>query len=89
MLANRRSDTKPELLVRSALHRIGLRFRKDFRIDFAGGGSQPDIVFTRARLAVFVDGCFWHRCVEHYQRPKANREFWDERIQARLTEICV
>jgi len=41
---------------------------------------RPDVVFTRARVAVFIDGCFWHRCPEHYQRPKANREFWDAKI---------
>lgn len=83
MLANRRVDTKPELLLRSALHRSGLRFRKDLRIDFSGGGSvRPDVVFTGARVAVFIDGCFWHRCPEHFQRPKANRAFWDAKISS-------
>jgi DNA mismatch endonuclease, patch repair protein len=82
MRANRRSNTKPELLVLSTLHRRGLRFRKDFRIDLSSGGSvRPDVVFTRARVAVLIDGCFWHRCPEHFQRPRANRSFWDAKIQ--------
>ena len=63
MRANRRTDTKPELALRSALHRQGFRFRKDFRLDLDGGARvRPDIAFTARRVAVFVDGCFWHVC---------------------------
>lgn len=81
MRANRRTDTKPELMLRSALHRRGLRFRKDFKLCIDGiSPVRPDVVFTRARVAIFIDGCFWHRCPEHYQRPRANREFWDQKI---------
>lgn len=58
MQANRRRDTKPELALRSALHRAGLRYRRDLRLDLPGGRVRPDIVFTRRKVAVFVDGCF-------------------------------
>lgn len=76
MRANRRSDTSPERALRSELHREGLRFRKDFRIPISSGWARPDVVFTRARIAVFIDGCFWHRCPEHGRMPKANRDYW-------------
>lgn len=82
MKANRGRDTAPEMRLRSALHRRGLRFRKDLRIEVDGRRMRPDIVFTRARVAVFLDGCFWHGCPEHGQTPRANREFWSAKIQA-------
>src|SRR5207237_249011 len=72
-----RSSTKPELLVRRALHAAGLRFTVNRR-DLPG---TPDIVFTRARLAVFVDGCFWHGCGEHGVIPKNNREWWTAKLE--------
>jgi DNA mismatch endonuclease (patch repair protein) len=56
--ANRRTNTKPEVLVRSALHRRGLRFRKDHLLRVADVRVRPDVVFTRWKLAVFIDGCF-------------------------------
>src|SRR4051812_36038540 len=65
MKANRRRDTKPELIIRSLLHRRGLRFRVDRPIRTGSGLVRPDIVFTAGRLAVFVDGCYWHACPEH------------------------
>lgn len=80
MRANRRVDTGPERALRSALHRRGLRFRKDLRLKLAGSSARPDIVFTRARVAVFVDGCFWHRCPEHGELPQSNRAFWAEKL---------
>jgi len=80
MRANRGRDTGPERAVRSQLHRAGARFRKDLRLDLPGGRVRPDIVFTRARVAVFVDGCFWHGCPEHAERPAANAEFWREKF---------
>jgi len=77
MKGNRRTDTKPELALRSALHAEGLRFRKDFQIrTSAGSRVRADIVFTRSRIAVFVDGCFWHSCPEHGNTPKANTGYW-------------
>jgi DNA mismatch endonuclease, patch repair protein len=76
MQSNRRVDTTPERLVRSALHRRGLRFRKDFALKFEGTRVRPDIVFTRARVACFIDGCYWHRCPMHGSEPKSNADYW-------------
>ncbi len=81
MLANTRRDTKPELALRSELHRRGLRFRKDFRLDLGPVKPRPDIVFTRAKVAVFVDGCFWHSCPEHRGKtPKTNADYWAPKL---------
>ena len=74
--ANRRADTTCEVAVRSALHGLGLRFRKDFALVGAGRRVRPDVVFTRARVAVFIDGCFWHSCPVHGRVPKSNVDYW-------------
>lgn len=79
--ANRRVDTGPERALRSALHQRGLRFRKDLHLKLAESSARPDIVFTRARVAVFVDGCFWHSCPEHGELPQSNRSFWAEELR--------
>jgi DNA mismatch endonuclease (patch repair protein) len=81
MQANRRSDTKPEMRLRAALHQRGHRFRKDLRIDLDGARVRPDIVFTRKRIAVFVDGCFWHLCPLHGRKPKVNDWYWGPKLQ--------
>src|SRR4051794_17312207 len=82
MRANRRRDTTPELDLRRSLHRLGLRYRVDFPVrDGLPRPVRPDVVFTRARLAVFVDGCFWHGCPEHGRRQGgANRSYWSPKI---------
>lgn len=80
MRANRRTDTGPERALRSELHRLGLRFRKDFRLKLDQGSVRPDIVFTRAKVAVFIDGCFWHQCPDHGQMPRSNRHYWAEKL---------
>jgi DNA mismatch endonuclease, patch repair protein len=80
MRANRRTDTKPEIALRSALHRLGLRFRKDHPIRLDHRIVRPDIVFTRRKLAVFIDGCFWHRCPIHGNVPKANSDYWEPKL---------
>lgn len=67
-----RSSTGPEVALRRALHRRGLRFR----ITGVLLPGRPDIVFPRARIAVFVDGCFWHRCPQHGTLPKNNADWW-------------
>jgi DNA mismatch endonuclease (patch repair protein) len=67
-----RAATAPEMAVRRLLHKRGLRFTTNRR-DLPG---SPDIVLSRARVAVFIDGCFWHRCPEHGVVPKNNREWW-------------
>jgi DNA mismatch endonuclease (patch repair protein) len=81
MRANRRTDTKPELALRHALHQRGYRYRKDFRLDLASGKRvRPDIAFTARKVAVFVDGCFWHACPEHGSKPKANEWYWSPKL---------
>lgn len=81
MRSNRRTGTRPEVALRSALHARGLRFRKDHRLPVGEGVAvRPDIVFTAARVAVFVDGCFWHSCPEHATTPKRNAEFWRQKL---------
>jgi DNA mismatch endonuclease (patch repair protein) len=81
-IGNRRTDTKPEVALRSLLHRRGLRFRKDLLVRMADVRVRPDIVFTRVRVAVFVDGCFWHGCPAHQVVPKSNRKYWVPKLKA-------
>lgn len=83
MRAQRRRDTKAELLIRSELWRRGLRYRVDGP-PLPGMRRRADVVFTRARVAVFVDGCFWHRCPDHATIPKANRSWWIEKLDANV-----
>lgn len=80
MLGNRRTGTKPEAALRSALHAAGCRFRKDFRLDLGVVRPRPDVVFTRVKVAVFVDGCYWHSCPLHGTQPKANAEYWTPKL---------
>lgn len=72
----RGKDTKPELSLRSELWRQGFRYRINYKI----GSIKPDIVFTKHRLAIFVDGCFWHGCPIHYVRPKTRSIFWASKL---------
>jgi DNA mismatch endonuclease (patch repair protein) len=80
MRGNRRAGTKPETALRSALHAAGLRFRKDYRLDLGDVKPRPDIVFTRAKVAVLVDGCYWHCCPQHGTQPKANADYWTPKL---------
>ena len=81
MQRNRRRDSRAEVVLRRALHRSGLRFRIDHPIRLASRRPvRPDIVFTRARVAVFVDGCFWHGCPAHGRTPKSNTGYWEAKI---------
>jgi DNA mismatch endonuclease, patch repair protein len=80
MRANRRSDTKPELALRRALHSQGYRYRKDYRLDLTGARVRPDIAFTARRVAVFVDGCFWHCCPQHGTQPANNTWYWEPKL---------
>lgn len=70
-----RKDTKPELAIRGELHSRGLRYRVQLKVP-GNRRRTIDIAFTRARLAVYVDGCFWHGCPEHHVQPKANSDWW-------------
>ena len=79
MRGNRRRDTAPELALRSALHRRGLRFRVDQPLPF-DRRRRADITFPRRRVAVFVDGCFWHGCPQHYVAPRTHSDYWAAKI---------
>jgi DNA mismatch endonuclease, patch repair protein len=81
MRANRRTDTKPEVALRRELHRQGFRYRKDFRLDLTGARVRPDIAFTARRVAVFVDGCFWHCCPQHGSQPANNTWYWKPKLE--------
>lgn len=80
MKATRRRDTGAEIAIRSALHARGLRFRVD-RAVLPGVRRRADIVFIRAKVAVFVDGCFWHCCPIHQTFPKANAKWWAAKLR--------
>lgn len=83
MQAVKKRDTPPELAVRSALHRKGLRFRVD-REPIKGLRRRADVVFGPTRVAVFVDGCFWHGCPLHGTWPIANADWWRKKIEANV-----
>ena len=74
-----RRDTSPELALRRELHARGLRYRVQLKVP-GNKRRTIDIAFTRARLAVYLDGCFWHGCPEHGRRPHTNRDWWDWKI---------
>lgn len=80
MVGNRHRDTKVELAVRRRLHRAGLRYRVDFAPDPSDRRRRADIVFTRARVAVYLDGCYWHGCPVHYAEPRTNVDYWRPKI---------
>ncbi|NEE03048.1 very short patch repair endonuclease [Phytoactinopolyspora halotolerans] len=81
MLANRSRDTGPELALRSILHGRGYRYRVNYR-PLRDKRNSADIVFTKAKVAVFVDGCYWHGCPEHYWPAKTNVHYWAPKIAA-------
>jgi DNA mismatch endonuclease (patch repair protein) len=81
MSRNRKRDTRPELAIRSALHARGLRFRVDHRLRLTEIAVRPDIVFTRRRIAIFIDGCFWHSCPQHGTSPKRNVSYWHPKLR--------
>jgi DNA mismatch endonuclease (patch repair protein) len=80
MRGNRKRDTRPEVRLRSELHSRGLRFRKDYLIRAPSVRVRVDIAFPRPRLAVFVDGCFWHGCPEHGTVPRSNARYWSAKL---------
>ncbi len=80
MSRQRTIDTEIELRLRRLLHRMGLRYRVHAR-PLPGMRRTADIVFPSVRVAVFVDGCFWHGCPEHGTTPKSNTEFWQAKIR--------
>lgn len=69
-------NTRPELLLRRSLWSRGARYRLSAR----SPAGRPDLVFPNRKLAVFVDGCFWHGCPQHYARPRSNEAFWSSKL---------
>jgi DNA mismatch endonuclease (patch repair protein) len=80
MSRQRSRDTKVEVELRRQLHRLGLRFRIHRR-PLKGVRREADVILGPARIAVFVDGCFWHGCPEHATWPRNNAEFWRTKIE--------
>lgn len=76
----RTRDTAPETAIRSALHAQGFRYRVDMP-PVAGIRRRADIVFTKQKIAVFVDGCYWHGCPDHWREPRTNRDYWVSKIR--------
>ena len=72
----RERDTAPEMLLRKALWHRGFRFRVNFKV----GEARPDIVFTSRKVVIFIDGCFWHGCPQHYVMPRTRSEFWSTKL---------
>ncbi|WP_253267155.1 very short patch repair endonuclease [Streptomyces sp. NL15-2K] len=79
MQAVRSRDTKPELLVRRLVHASGLRYRVAAR-PLPDLRRTADMVFRSAKVAVFIDGCYWHGCPEHYVSPKTNSGYWSDKV---------
>lgn len=79
MQGNRSRDTRPELAVRRAVHALGLRYRVAAR-PVQGVRRSADLVFRPTRVAVFVDGCFWHGCRDHFDPPRTNADYWAAKI---------
>jgi len=77
MQAIRSKETKIETFVSKALWNAGIRFRKNVK-DLPG---KPDIALKKYKTAVFIDSCFWHKCPEHFKRPKSNNSYWDKKIE--------
>ena len=72
----RNKDTAPEIALRKAVWETGLRYRLHMRLP-----GTPDFSFPRERVAVFIDGCFWHGCPRHYTKPARNAQFWAEKLK--------
>lgn len=79
MQAIRSRDTKPEITIRRLVHAAGLRYRVAAR-PLPDLRRTADMVFRPAKVAVFIDGCYWHGCPEHYVPPKTNSGYWSEKV---------
>jgi DNA mismatch endonuclease, patch repair protein len=82
MARQRRRDTAPEMALRRLLHAKGLRYQVDASLP--GMRRRADLLFVSARVAVFVDGCFWHSCPDHGTRPRSNAEWWAAKLAANI-----
>jgi DNA mismatch endonuclease (patch repair protein) len=83
MRGNRRRDTSPEMAVRKRLHALGLRYRVDAQ-PLPTVRRRADIVFSRRRIAVFIDGCYWHGCPTHFVLPRTNADYWRSKVAANI-----
>lgn len=81
MQSNKGRDTQPELALRSAAHALGLRYRVSVR-PLRELRRTADLVFTKAKVAVFLDGCFWHGCPDHHTVAATNASFWTEKVES-------
>lgn len=87
MQGNRSRDTQAELAVRRLVHAAGLRYRVNTRPE-RDLRRTADLLFTRARVVVLIDGCYWHGCPEHFKMPSTNRDYWEGKIgRNRLRDI--
>jgi len=80
MQANKGRDTKPELALRSAVHALGLRYRVSAK-PIKNLRRTADMVFRRAKVAVFLDGCFWHGCPRHHTVATTNAQYWADKVE--------
>jgi len=80
MQSNKSRDTKPEMALRRAVHALGLRYRVSTR-PLPKVRRTADLVFTKAKIAVFMDGCFWHGCPEHHTKSATNAAYWAEKVR--------
>ncbi|MFD8259847.1 very short patch repair endonuclease [Streptomyces griseoluteus] len=76
-------DTNAELAVRRLLHAAGLRYRVEYPVP-GMARRRIDVAFTRTRIAVLIDGCFWHGCPQHATQPKANAEWWRRKLDRNM-----
>ncbi|TMC49570.1 MAG: very short patch repair endonuclease [Chloroflexi bacterium] len=81
MRRNPKRDTRPELALRSELHARGARFRTNLLVRIDGLNVRPDVVFPKKKVAVFVDGCFWHGCAQHGNLPRRNPDYWVPKLE--------
>src|SRR5215207_10089041 len=80
MQKQRQSGTRPELAIRRLLHARGLRYRVDAPLPIPHLRRRADLLFAGPKVAVFVDGCYWHCCPVHATKPKANAQWWAEKL---------
>jgi DNA mismatch endonuclease (patch repair protein) len=81
----RQRDTEPEMALRRAAHRLGLRYRVDAPLPLTGVRRRADMLFPRARVAAFLDGCAWHGCPLHRMRPRNNAQWWIDKLDANIS----
>lgn len=84
MQDQKRAGTKPELALRKLLHARGLRYRVDAALPIKGIRRRADLLFTKAQVAIFVDGCYWHACPIHGTKPKSNAAWWADKLEANV-----